>query len=162
MSVKVHPKKVVTIILASIAFGCGLVVTYVTDSLRPTRLQLEKLYRTEFDSCTVTAVEKRPYPSRGTYKVFKTDCSNDYFPILGNSTDSLLFQQNPIVIKDSGSLTVRLIKEGVTYAWTMKKPETEDDRPFLITITLCFLVGVCIVTLILPNSFFDRKGVFDR
>jgi hypothetical protein len=82
--------------------------------------------------------------------------------MLGNPRDSTLFQGNPIIVKASESLTVRLIKERVAYDWIIKSPENEDDRALQTRIILCFLGVIICIVLILPNSFFDRKGMFDR
>lgn len=162
MSLKVHPKKIATIILVFIVFGSGLFVTHIRDTLGPTRVQLEKLYKTRFDSCFVTALEMRKYPSRGNYMVFKTDCSTEYFPLIGETIDSILFTNYPMVVKDSASRSLSLVKEGISYQWIMKNPEKEDDRSLGTAVILSFTIVLVIIVLVVPNSYFERKRFFDH
>jgi len=159
---KLHPNKIRNIILIVFFFSVVLGAINIANNFEQTKGELTLFYKTSFDTCSLTSLEKRKYPGRGDYSVFYTDCSSEYFPILlekGTQTaDYGLFKEQVTVIKATNSVDLILTDDNeVVHKLRIRKPEDEDDRGFSTKIIL-IIMGVSItINLLLPNSLFETK-----
>lgn len=138
----------------------GLIAFSIGDNLKTTRHQLTKLYEVSFDKCEISKVETMPYPSRGTYKIFYTDCTNDFYPFLldrnKKETDYSIFKVGTIISKEINSVNIDIWDNERQYTLKMRHPEDEDDRAFGAGVFLTFILIVVAIIIIIPNSLFDK------
>ena len=132
------------------------------DTLKSTRLELERFYADKIDNCKIIYVETRKYPSRGDYTIFYTDCTPDYYPIFiekarYDTTDyKRLFDKGIRISKEANSQGILITNNGSEYQIRIRNPKTEDDRWFGTRVALIFFTIATILIIILPNSLYDK------
>ena len=154
-------KKLLNIGLIFVTMIAGTIMTYTNDTLKQTRLELEKLLTAEFVNCKITSVISRQYSGKGSYKLFKTDCSSEYYPILleyGTSSDKYgLFEEGQIVNKPLNSIELTLIGLNDQIKLNIRHPIDEDGRIGNVKFVLIFFGVVIIIMLFMPISLWERK-----
>ena len=117
---KVQPEKILRVIFVTLFYLVILLYNIFDKSGRITSGQLEVFYATNLDSCKIENIKVAPYPDgRGTYRLFRTDCSSDYFPILlkDRSLNEEIgpFKLETIIYKTSNSNIAHLINSENIY-----------------------------------------------
>ncbi|MEQ8582013.1 MAG: hypothetical protein RIC30_03930 [Marinoscillum sp.] len=137
------------------------VMIYSNDMLKRTRLELETFYQAELSNCEITRVVERQYSGKGTYNLFQTNCSTEYYPILldkeSKYEDYYLFEEGLIVNKKANSVDLSLTGLTSELKLKIRHPSDEDDRFFSLKIVLIFFGTVLVVMVFIPNSFWERK-----
>lgn len=139
----------------------GLFFSYMGDTLKRTRLALETFFETELNDCQITNIIEGKYPGKGYYELFKTDCSNEYFPILldnkSDSEDYDRFKEGLIVNKQANSVNLTLKGADYTIELIIRHPSDEDDRFFSMKFVFIFFGIVLLIMAFVPNSFFEQE-----
>jgi hypothetical protein len=137
------------------------VMIYSNDMLKRTRLELETFYQAELSNCEITRVVERQYSGKGTYNLFQTNCSTEYYPILldkeSKYEDYDLFEEGLIVNKKANSVDLSLTGLTSELKLKIRHPSDEDDRFFSLKIVLIFFGTVLVVMVFIPNSFWERQ-----
>jgi len=154
-------KKKLNMAMIFVVMLVAIVMTYSNDILERTRLELETFFEAELSNCEITRVVERQYPGKGTYQLFRTNCSSAYYPILLDKEavreDYECFNEGMIVNKKAKS--VKLILKGATSEHQLKirYPSDEDDRFSSMKFILIFFGIALLIVTFIPNSFWERK-----
>ncbi|MEQ9006391.1 MAG: hypothetical protein RLP12_00800 [Ekhidna sp.] len=155
------PKKLLNMAAIFIVMVVATVMIYSNDMLKRTRLELETFYQAELSNCEITRVVERQYSGKGTYNLFQTNCSTEYYPILldkeSKYEDYYLFEEGLIVNKKANSVDLSLTGLTSELKLKIRHPSDEDDRFFSLKIVLIFFGTVLVVMVFIPNSFWERK-----
>lgn len=138
----------------------GLFFSFIDDKLKRTRLALETFFETELTDCQITNLIEGKYPGKGYYGLFKTDCSNEYFPILldekSDFEDYDRFKEGVIVNKKAKSVNLTLTGTDYTLELKIRHPSDEDDRFFSMKFVFIFFGIALLIMAFIPNSFYER------
>lgn len=161
---KIHRGKIINWIALFLVFIFAIISINMNDTLESTRIELERFYYAQMDSCEITRLVARKYPSRGNYTVFYSSCSSDYFPIflandsVNNEESFEAYQKGAIISKNSNSLIVTISFKEKDYVTKIRHPKTEDDRwSSTKTILIVFSV-LTLLIIIVPNSLYERRN----
>jgi hypothetical protein len=155
------PKKLLNMagIFAIMIFGC--IMTYTGDTLERTRLELEDFFAAELSNCEITEVVERQYSGRGTYGLFRTNCSSTYYPILLDYKEDYenydRFEESMTVNKKANSVDLKLTGSTSVLELKIRHPSDEDDRFDSMKFVLIFFGTALVIMVFIPNSFWERK-----
>ncbi len=154
---KIHPRKVAVWIGVLFIYGIGTIVAYLSDNLNVSRLELQRFYEAEMDSCTIQRIDTLDAENRGGYLVFYTNCSTDFYPIFLEDYDKRsLIRVNAVISKKANALDIHIRDNDNQYNLKIRHPDTQDDRGVTTTVTLVLMGVITLVILVLPNSMFER------
>ncbi len=154
------PKKLQNMVAIFMIMVFAMVMAYTRDTLKPTRLELETFFATELPDCQITSLIEREYPgNKGNYKLFRTDCSSEYFPILLESgyEDYGRFVEGLIVNKKANSVNLTLTGSNSVIKLKILHPSDEDDRILLMKFFFIFFGSALLIMVFIPNSFWERN-----
>ena len=155
------PKKLLNMAAIFIVLVVALVMIFSNDMLKRTRLELEVFYKAELSNCEITRMVERQYSGKGTYQLFQTNCSTEYYPILLDKESEYenydRFEEGLIVNKKANSVDLTLTGSASELKLKIREPSDEDDRFFSMRIVLIFFGTVLVIMVFIPNSFWERK-----
>lgn len=156
------PKKLLNMVVIILIMAVACIMSYSNDYMKRTRLELETFFEAELTNCEITRVVERQYSGKGTYRLFQTNCFNEYYPILLDKEESGRedydqFEEGLIVSKKANSADLTLIGLTSELQLKLRHPSDEDDRFYSIKTILIFFGTALAVIVFIPNSFWESK-----
>lgn len=153
--------KIVTLFFAFLGLIVSGILTYGIDTYRVTREDLTELYNLKLENCQITNIKSLKYPGKGDYKLFKTNCSDKYHPILleykSEIADYIFFEKGVLISKDSLSTTSIISKENEFKKIEFRQPSEEDDRFQRFKFLMIFFSVIIVIILFIPSSFWEPE-----
>jgi|GEM_PF-2729477 len=160
-SMRFGASKIVTLIFAFLGLIVSGFLTYYIDTYRETREELTELYNHKLENCQITNIKSLKYPGKGYYKLFKTNCSDKYYPILlaykSEMADYNFFEKGLLVSKDSLSTTSIISNENEIKKIEFRQPSMEDDRFQRFKFLMIFFSVFIVIILFIPSSFWEPE-----
>lgn len=151
---KIPAGKIVVLVVMAFIYGTGMIALNMRDTLRTTRVELTRFYEAKMDKCVIERIDTLKYPSRGTYQIFYTDCTTNFYPIFITKGSPEEFKIGSSISKESNSVDIELSDGGKISKLKIRHPDTEDDRGFGTKMFLVFIAIVTVLILLTPNSKF--------
>jgi len=150
-------KKLFNIGYITFVLVMGIIISYTSDTLEPTRKKLEVFYEHEIDSCRVTDILTKKYPSRGYYEEIKIHCSYSNYPLLFAKSEHREIEIGNFISKRANSTQITVQSAQEKFLVDIRNPSEEDNRVASVETIILFFGPIIILMLFLPNSLFDRK-----
>lgn len=114
-----------------------------SDPLSKSREELNKLYKTEFNDAVITSISEHRYEGgKGVYSKFKTNTSNQLYPILlakSSPGNQSRFVNGAVLNKRSNSFEILIKdKDNQTHITLVQNYEKERLWPWLLLFFLAF------------------------
>lgn len=153
-------KKLLNMALVFMGMVISLIMVYTKDTHKRTRLELNTFYEAELTNCQITSLVERQYSGKGRYQLFKTDCHNQFYPILldqdSDYEDFDGFKEGMIVNKKANSVKLTLTGSNSRFELKILHPSDEDDRFESMIFVLMFFGFGLLIMVFLPNSLWEQ------
>ena len=160
MKIYIHPYKKANLVIIYILFLGVTIYTGFSNNLKQSQDELRKLYHAQLENCEITSLQEKAYSGgRGTYQLFKTACSGEYYPvspISNEDKESELFAVGIIISKEANSTLLKMAINNQERVVEIRHYESEDSRPFTYKVIGIFILVVTVLILVAPNSLYQR------
>lgn len=160
MKIKPHPYKIANLVIVYILFFSAIVYISFNNNYQQSQTELKNFYLAEFINCSITDILEKPYTGgRGTYKLFSTNCSTNYYPIWPRPYEESaldLFQEGSIISKSPESTELTIATDSKEILIQLEHYENEDSRPLTLKIIGVLLIILTVSIFLVPNSRYEK------